>query len=100
MLMSQSTPDDTVFQGLERGNPYHWIYPAFMVLGGLWMMWVSYRLIVAGPVVKVWLGSVSLRAPSRTGFVWRALLFGAIGLGGILVGALMITTMLFGWPKA
>ena len=88
----------TIAQGFDRTDPMSWGIAAFMVLGGLFLAWVGYRFFVEGPIVKTAVGTFSIRAQSRLGFVARAMLFTAIGLGSTVMGLVIISDMLFGWP--
>jgi hypothetical protein len=88
----------TIAQGFDRRSFIDWGMAAFMVLGGFFMMWVGYRFFIDGPTVKTMIGTVSIRAQSRLGFVVRAVLFGAIGFGSVLGGLVIMSDMLYGWP--
>ena len=96
--MTNSIVMATIVEGIDRNSLLHWGFSVFMVLGGVFMMWVAYRFFIDGSTVKTVIGTVSIRAQSRLGFVARAVLFGAIGLGSVLGGLMFISTMLYGWP--
>jgi hypothetical protein len=96
--MMGSAAIGTVIEGIDRNSPIDWSFSAFMVLGGLFLAWVGYRFFVEGPIVKTAVGTFSIRAHSRLGFVARALLFTAIGLGSVVAGLMAMSTMIWGWP--
>jgi hypothetical protein len=93
-----NTVTATIAQGFDQRSFIDWGFAAFMVLGGLFLAWVGYRFFVEGPVVKTPVGTFSIRAHSRLGFVARAILFTAIGLGSTIAGLVIISDMLYGWP--
>jgi hypothetical protein len=88
----------TVIEGINRNSPLDWSVSAFMVLAGLFFIRVGYRFFAEGPTVKTVIGTFSIRAQSRLGFVARASLVCAGGGGGIVLGLVAMTTMLWGWP--
>ena len=96
--MTHSMVMATIAQGFDRRSFIDWGMVAFMVLGGLFLTWVGYRFFVEGPIVKTAVGTFSIRAKSRPGFIARAVLFTAIGLGSVAMGLLIISDMLYGWP--
>jgi hypothetical protein len=88
----------TIAEGFDRADPISWGVALFMFLAGLFLAWVGYRFFVEGPIVKTAVGTFSIRAKSRLGFIARAVLFTAIGLGSVLAGLMLVSTMLYSWP--